>query len=779
MSNLYKKTMLMSLLFGAMLIGLNFSALAQTSIVDPESLFLPIPGQPTPPSFEDKSPSPGSTIDERQPIISIKVTTEHSFVNEDLLRMWIDGCAPQGAVPGRTYFTVDNHGAFIKDKERTPGGVTIGLTFGVDLKEVGCTLSNGEINVQVRAGTGADDDALFNTDTWAFSVNILNQPLPPFLQGPVIEGLSDTSGNPGTKIKIHGANFAEPTLLNRFQGAQIFFDGDPIETRFNDSETLEFTVPDQPCGAHLIYVHNESLLTTTRLRSDSNTVEFIIPVITCLAKMRQGPSIENISPASGPVGTEVTIQGGNFDVPQSQFRVSGSRVLFDGEPVSTAVNSQSELTFHIPEGFCGEVDIQVDNGPLSLGNQRSDVVTFFVDPCEPEPELELEVSLGFAPSEPRVVDVLSFDALASNTGYVTSVEYHWFLDDDSDEVNNLDSFGDVPNCDQPCTQVLWNDPEVGPHIMTVRVITSNGDVATDTVAFDVAQANGNHPPTVTLTQLCTIDAVSGFPVETFSVNAVDPDGDFLNPLNVEWYVNDLNDGIENNFFRLNDNNGNPVSGFEVTLTFTRSDEYRFRVVVPDGNGGIGQAEVDITIDLGPSGSPTPNPGTELSDIPRELDINANGMLDDPELALAIKFWTQGQTVPETSQIINDCVMKELTRLWISGANIESFNALACSAKRASATALSMPSTNAIRLSSPNPMEREIYVLGNAISTQIQVFDLNGQLQLEQQNFGSSLRFRLQNLDGQRLPNGTYLYVVTVQNENGHWQSQFSKLLVLQ
>ncbi len=87
---------------------------------------------------------------------------------------------------------------------------------------------------------------------------------------------------------------------------------------------------------------------------------------------------------------------------------------------------------------------------------------------------------------------------------------------------------------------------------------------------------------------------------------------------------------------------------------------------------------------------------------------------------------------------------------------------------------------AILLAAGQPLKYELRVQGqNIASTSVQVFDLHGQLLLEEENAGSTVRFTLQSRLGAPSANGIYLYIVRVRGDNGNvYTSEVRKHVVL-
>ncbi len=185
------------------------------------------------------------------------------------------------------------------------------------------------------------------------------------------------------------------------------------------------------------------------------------------------------------------------------------------------------------------------------------------------------------------------------------------------------------------------------------------------------------------------------------------------------------------------------------------------MVDKNGRGPISQVNDDPLPSPSPSGS-----------IAEALDTNNNGVLDEPEVRAAIGMWILGQTVPGTNDTISDTEMRNFISMWILGTPVS---------QNAAATSLStMLLVGAVSLQVPELMQRTLSIQGQNIEAiQIQVFDLDGKLQLSQHNSGSQLRFGLFNEANQPLANGIYLYTVSIRGVDGStWRSGIRKLMVL-
>jgi hypothetical protein len=166
------------------------------------------------------------------------------------------------------------------------------------------------------------------------------------------------------------------------------------------------------------------------------------------------------------------------------------------------------------------------------------------------------------------------------------------------------------------------------------------------------------------------------------------------------------------------------------------------------------------------------PGNGLS-LPQALDSNGNGVLDDVEVRAAIQIWILGQTVPGTDETIDDTTMRSLIQMWIMGTPVN---------QQASAAAMTARLLNvqSIALSAPGPTLRTVNIRWrNVSSVRVQVFDLNGRLQIEAENSGPQLQFNLLNRAGRPLANGVYLYAVITHGMDGTIQRHnIRKMIVM-
>lgn len=115
-------------------------------------------------------------------------------------------------------------------------------------------------------------------------------------QRPTLSEVSPNSTTIGSNVTITGTNFASQVSLY-FNGQSL---AQPLKfnaTSTNNGTKIVFTVPDS-LNAGTYYI------TVTQPSGVSNQVYFNVSTA--------APFVTSISPTSGPVGTEITITGGNF-----------------------------------------------------------------------------------------------------------------------------------------------------------------------------------------------------------------------------------------------------------------------------------------------------------------------------------------------------------------------------------------------------------------------------------------------------------------------------------
>ena len=151
----------------------------------------------------------------------------------------------------------------------------------------------------------------------------------PFGVTPTISSFTPTCGPVGISVDIHGSNFTGATLVT-FSGISAQFAVD------SDSE-IHATAPGSATTG--------PIAVTTPDGTGTSTSPYVTPC------PPQAPTISSLTPTSGPVGTQVDVQGTNF--------TGASSVKFNGNAdPSFVVDSSTEITAHVPAG--------ASTGPISV-----------------------------------------------------------------------------------------------------------------------------------------------------------------------------------------------------------------------------------------------------------------------------------------------------------------------------------------------------------------------------------------------------------------------------
>jgi hypothetical protein len=146
---------------------------------------------------------------------------------------------------------------------------------------------------------------------------------------PTITSFSPTSGVVGTSVTISGTNFVGTTAVS-FDGTSAVFDVD-------SATTITATVPS---GA-----------TTGPIGVTADGTATSVSDFTVLVP----PTISSFSPASGPVGTVVSITGTYF--------TGTTSVKFAGTSATFTVNSATKITATVPAGaVTGRISVTIPNG---------------------------------------------------------------------------------------------------------------------------------------------------------------------------------------------------------------------------------------------------------------------------------------------------------------------------------------------------------------------------------------------------------------------------------
>ncbi len=151
--------------------------------------------------------------------------------------------------------------------------------------------------------------------------------LPP---APALSNLSPPSGPVGTSVTITGTNLTGATAVS--------FGGSSASFVVNSATQITATVP---AGA------STGLVTVTTTGGTSNGITFTVTA--------PAPTLTGISPASGPVGTSVTLTGTSF--------TGATGVSFNGTAATFTVNSATSISTTVPAGAStGNVTVATPSG---------------------------------------------------------------------------------------------------------------------------------------------------------------------------------------------------------------------------------------------------------------------------------------------------------------------------------------------------------------------------------------------------------------------------------
>jgi hypothetical protein len=169
-----------------------------------------------------------------------------------------------------------------------------------------------------------------------------------YYPSPVINSFSPASGGPGTLVTITGENFDGTT-----------------EVRFGAAPAVSFTVNSSTSITAFVGSGDTGGISVTTKGGTVviNGYTFIQPPI---------PAITSIIPASGPIGTTVTISGSNFD-PQSGNNI----VYFGGVRAAVTAASNNQLTVVVPIATTyGSISVLNTSTGRTAYSPQSFVVTF-------------------------------------------------------------------------------------------------------------------------------------------------------------------------------------------------------------------------------------------------------------------------------------------------------------------------------------------------------------------------------------------------------------------
>jgi hypothetical protein len=172
--------------------------------------------------------------------------------------------------------------------------------------------TNTQIVAAVAAGAGSGTVQVYQGGYWSNAIN--------FIVNPNISDLSPTAGPVGSTVSITGTNFGAT------QGTStVAFNGAAATISSWSTGSIVATVPAGATAGNVVI--NVSGIA-------SNGVAFTVT-----------PYITSLSPASGPIGTSVTIAGTTFGSGQGS-----STVAFNGSPASPTSWASNSIVVPVPSG---------------------------------------------------------------------------------------------------------------------------------------------------------------------------------------------------------------------------------------------------------------------------------------------------------------------------------------------------------------------------------------------------------------------------------------------
>lgn len=180
---------------------------------------------------------------------------------------------------------------------------------------------------------------------------------------PAISKITPNSGHAGLKgVKIEGSNFSSTASKNtvRFGSTQATVTG-----ASNDGTQLTVTVPKG-------LSQGQYDVTVKANGSKSNAVTF-----TVTASNANNPTINNIDPTKGPVGTEIAINGSNFT---NNSTVNFGSTTITGSDVTYVSDSKLKVDVPIQAKYGTSYDVTVTNKGQESNSKSFTVTKAFVDP---------------------------------------------------------------------------------------------------------------------------------------------------------------------------------------------------------------------------------------------------------------------------------------------------------------------------------------------------------------------------------------------------------------
>ena len=346
------------------------------------------------------------------------------------------------------------------DTEVTIHGSGFGTSGTVTFNGTTASTSSWESDeIQTRVPEGATTGLVVVTVGDQSSAGVTFTVTPP---APVISRLDPDSGPVNTQVTIEGSNFGS--------SGTVTFNGTAASTSSWASDEIQTRVPEgATTGAVVVTVGNQS----------SAGVAFTVTT--------PAPVISRLDPDSGPVNTQVTIEGSNFGT-------SGT-VTFNGTTASTSSWESDEIQTRVPSGATTGLVV------VTVGDQSSAGVTFTVTPPAPvisrlDPDSgPVNTQVTIEGSNFGSSGTVTFNGTAASTSSWASDEIQTRVPSGATTgavvvtVGNQSSAGVAFTVTTPTPVISRLDPDSGPVDAEVRIHGSNFGNRTGSVTFNGVTAS--------------------------------------------------------------------------------------------------------------------------------------------------------------------------------------------------------------------------------------------------------------------------------------------------
>jgi hypothetical protein len=322
--------------------------------------------------------------------------------------------------------------------------------------------SDNSIDTSVPAG--ATTGSVVVTVGGAPSNGLLFTVTPP----PNILNISPISGPIGTLVTINGTNFG-PTVGTRVSG--VTFNG--VAARTNNWSDTQILVP-VPVAA----TSGNVLVSVGGV--PSNAINFTVTAL---------PTVSTLSPASGPVGTSISITGTNFGSTQGT-----STVTFNGLATTPTVWNDTNISAPVPAGA------STGNVVVTVGGQASNGVIFTVT-SSGAPIAFIQVNSALP--HPSATTVTIPYTAPQNAGDLNVVVVGW-----NDSIAHVNSVADTSGN----VYTLAVGPTVQAGLATQSIYYAKGiaSAAANANAVTVTFSSAANSPDIRIAEYSNVDPVNAF-----------------------------------------------------------------------------------------------------------------------------------------------------------------------------------------------------------------------------------------------------------------------------